>query len=724
LTPEQSPGVDTAVAEEAIWRLTRALAAAGTVIEVTRALTEEGPAAAGADWIDLAMSELGSAVGHLTYQPGAEPAMAARWAILGLNDPRPAIEAVRDGLPVLLGSLDEVAQRYPALLPDLRATGLVARAWIPLSTAAGPGMGAVGFGWREPQTFGAAQLRRLDLIAQLAGLALERARASRPASQPAGRVPEVLETMPHAFFSLDADLRITYVNAEGERLLRKAREDLVGRTLSEAFPEVGDSLFERQYRQALESGAPAVFEEYYAPFRSWFEVHAWPDRRGLNVYFSDVTERRDAEERAKAALRQAERANARLSFLASVSAELAGARTRAEVFERLTRAVVPAMADWCTLVVPEGDELVRVAAVHRQPALDQLAKRLVGTYPHSFTGPSPGVVVYRTARPMRLERLAQQIVADLDDSLASTTYGRTLQLLGDGPGLIVPVVSPGGVAAILTMVRSSGEPFSDADLATLEEVGRRVVGALEGADRVQNQRAVSGALQAAVLPKGLPSSERISLAAGYRAASEGSQVGGDWYDAFELLAGRIALVVGDVAGHGVEAASTMAQMRNALRAHLFASLGPWESLRRLSTLIARQEPEAFATVICAELDPIAGEVTWATAGHPAPILVRADAASAALPGEPAPPIGCLEQSSAEPLEHRFLLQPGDRLLMFTDGLVERRGVDLDIGLTHLMILAEQACRGVHAEAACEAIFRDMLTGPHEDDVCLLIADYH
>jgi serine phosphatase RsbU (regulator of sigma subunit) len=168
----------------------------------------------------------------------------------------------------------------------------------------------------------------------------------------------------------------------------------------------------------------------------------------------------------------------------------------------------------------------------------------------------------------------------------------------------------------------------------------------------------------------------------------------------------------------------MTQMRNALRAHLFDSLGPSESIAKLSSFVATQEPDAFATIICVEIDPLTGEGVWASAGHPAPILLSSDGTSLYLRGKPAPPIGSMDvRFSDRPIEHELVLRPGDRLVMFTDGLFERRGVDLDIGLTHLMITTEQTLGDADTASACESILRAMLTGAHDDDVCLLIADF-
>ncbi len=232
------------------------------------------------------------------------------------------------------------------------------------------------------------------------------------------------------------------------------------------------------------------------------------------------------------------------------------------------------------------------------------------------------------------------------------------------------------------------------------------------------------ALQAAALPSSLPSSENLRLAAGYRAASNGAQVGGDWYDAIALGSTRIVLSVGDVAGHGIAAAALAAKMRNSLRAHLFAGVGPLESLIQLNQLVATQEPDAMATIICVEIDTSTGAVAWASAGHPAPIVVSNNGTSAYLQGRPMPPIGSANDVPGDrQMEHRFTIRPGNRLILFTDGLIERRSIGLDIGLAHLMILAEQTRAVSDLKETCDAILGEMLPPSHGDDACLLIADF-
>ncbi len=530
-----------------------------------------------------------------------------------------------------------------------------------------------------------------------------------------------LETMPVAFFSLDQDDHITYVNAEVESVLGLSRADLIGRTLEEAFPGLTTGS-EEQYRQLVEEGSIA-FEEYYGPLGSWFEVHAWLDDGRVNVAFSNIDERRLFAEERQQALEEAERANARLQFLTDLSSLLAGVRSQAQVFERLVQAVVPSLADWCTIVVPRGDQLVRVAARHRVPALNTLAQRLVGTYPHPLDGPAPSIAAYHSAQPVRLSRLASEIGATLDTSIDSNSYGRTLHLLGDGPALIVPVVSRGDVAALLTLVRTAPRPFNDTEVSLAREAAARVAGSLEEARFVETQRQIAGALQVVGLPSELPEHRRLRLAAGYRAASEGGQVGGDWYDAFTLKDGRISLVVGDASGHGLQAASSMAQMRNALRAYAFRGMSPGETLGALSDLVDAQSPDDFATAVCLYLRPESGELTWASAGHPAPIVLGRTGSSY-LRGGTCPPIGWPHSPGAHSglCDKQLTLSRGDRLFLYTDGLVERRDVDVEIGVAQLMIVADET-RQQGPEEACETILDEMLGQAHQDDVCLLVADF-
>jgi chemotaxis family two-component system sensor kinase Cph1 len=169
------------------------------------------------------------------------------------------------------------------------------------------------------------------------------------------------------------------------------------------------------------------------------------------------------------------------------------------------------------------------------------------------------------------------------------------------------------------------------------------------------------------------------LSAHYEPAA-GGRVGGDWYDAFLLPDGRLAIALGDVAGHGVGTAGIMAQLRNALRAHLLEEADPASALTRLNSFASWLLPDAFATAIVACLDVNTGAATVACAGHPAPYVRRAGGSVTALAVSVSPPLGLTVPRAPS---SEFVLGLGDSVVLYSDGLVERRGEDIDVGLIRL-----------------------------------------
>jgi len=706
-----------------IWNFTAALAGAVTVDEVAEVVLCEAPGAVGGQFANMAVVDREDGLVRVVHRRSGEGGEwgGFRWSTYELGDAVPACEAIRTGELVAVKNAVEMSHRFPVMVSEVSATGVSARASVPIRSAVGTVLGAVGLGWIEPSEFSPAQKRRIDLVAHLSGLALERALAKGPLRHEA--LARSLQAMPSAFFSIERSAKVTFANAAGARLLGLRPEVIVGRPFFSFFS--GDARQELEYRcrRVVERREADVFDQRGLPGESWCEVTVWPDAYGFNISFRDVGDRRSMAEERTSALRQAVATNYRLRLLDSLSTALSRATTRADVLESLAATVVPAMGDWCTIVEPRQAGLVRTHALHKDPVLDPLAKRLVGAYTHAYDGPSPGVIVYKSGEPLRTDHLAQGVVADLDNSGPSAAYGRTLLILGDGPGLVYPVRCDGRIEAVLTIVRVGGAPFSDAEVTVIEDVERRVASALVDTRHLELQRATAGALQNAALPKMLPEFSRLRLAAEYRAASEGSPVGGDWYDAFELSSKKVALVVGDTAGHGLEAAAAMAQIRNELRAYLFGSVGPLAALCALDRLVAG-EPDVFATVVCVEVDLERATVRWASAGHPAPIVVGPEGRARYLDGSPLPLIGsgAATRPECRGREHSFSMSAGERMLLFTDGLFERRGVDLDLGLTHLLLLAEATHRTPADASTCQRIIEDMLPPWHEDDVCLLLAD--
>lgn len=196
--------------------------------------------------------------------------------------------------------------------------------------------------------------------------------------------------------------------------------------------------------------------------------------------------------------------------------------------------------------------------------------------------------------------------------------------------------------------------------------------------RARSELRLAGALQRSLLPE-LPQLPDWTLTASYEPA-EGGRIGGDWYDAFLMPDGRLATVLGDVAGHGVAAAGRMAQLRNALRAYLFDGLGPDEALAKLNRFTTRLLGGVFATAVVACIDLTTGEVEAVSAGHPIPFCIDPAAGPYAAPVTTSTPVGLTE---AVYRVSRFTLARGAALVLFSDGLIERRTEDNDVSRARL-----------------------------------------
>jgi serine phosphatase RsbU (regulator of sigma subunit) len=232
----------------------------------------------------------------------------------------------------------------------------------------------------------------------------------------------------------------------------------------------------------------------------------------------------------------------------------------------------------------------------------------------------------------------------------------------------------------------------------------------------QRERIAVDLLQRAALPVHLPELAGVVLAAHYQPARRQQPVGGDWYDAFSLGDDLLALVIADVAGDGPEAASTMLQVRNILRAVAAEHEDPGRVLARVDEVLHRvsDRDSPFATCCYVTLDARSGCVRWASAGHLPPVVRRAGAAAELLPQEPGPPLASLG-GRPFPVASTWL-QPGDQFLLYTDGLVERRGEVIDVGLRRLLRQVDAAPAGASADLVRH--LADSLDGPSDDTAIL------
>ncbi|GAA2267261.1 SpoIIE family protein phosphatase [Streptomyces amakusaensis] len=250
-----------------------------------------------------------------------------------------------------------------------------------------------------------------------------------------------------------------------------------------------------------------------------------------------------------------------------------------------------------------------------------------------------------------------------------------------------------------------------------------VTGHAESADRLRaserRQREMAVTLQRSLLPQELEQPDDLRIAATYQPGSEDAAVGGDWYDVITLGAGRTALVIGDVMGRGVRAAAVMGQLRTAVRAYARLDLPPHEVLQLLDGLAAEIDASQIATCVYAVHDPNEGRLVYASAGH-LPILVRDEDGTVRRAADPTgPPLGTggwLHSSGS------IALPPGSSAVLYTDGLVERRGEDIDEGVASL----ERALSGADGtpQVVCDRLIRSQgVTADHDDDVAVLVVQH-
>jgi serine phosphatase RsbU (regulator of sigma subunit) len=318
--------------------------------------------------------------------------------------------------------------------------------------------------------------------------------------------------------------------------------------------------------------------------------------------------------------------------------------------------------------------------------------------------------------------------AVLDEDLAEQPRAVTADDLGPAgrPGSViaVPLSARGTVLGVASFYRSrEAGPFHEDDLTLAEELAHRAAVCLDNARRYTREHALALALQRSLLPRALPALPAVEVAHRYLPAQEG--VGGDWFDVIPLSGARVALVVGDVVGHGIHAAATMGRLRTAVRNFSALDLPPEELLGHLDSLVDAMDQEEGelggigiigATCLYVIYDPVTRRCTMAGAGHPSPALVFPDG-TVHFPEVPSgPPLG-LGSTPFEAIE--LSLPEGCRIVLYTDGLIEDRGQDIDVGLARLATALTGRDRA--PEALCSAVLAELLPQRPRDDVALLVA---
>ena len=310
-------------------------------------------------------------------------------------------------------------------------------------------------------------------------------------------------------------------------------------------------------------------------------------------------------------------------------------------------------------------------------------------------------------------RIAQErvgiFIADVDHA---DILNPILRQKGIRSLLGVPLIVEGDVIGVLHVGSLRPRIFDLRDLAVLELAAARAAPAIERAkllNALEREHRNAVMLQRSLLPRRFGTVDGVTVAARYLPARD--EVGGDWYDMIELPGGQVGIVIGDVVGHGLAAATLMGQLRTALRAYALAGHGPGETLRLVDHFAVSLEEEAMASAALAVVDRERGVVKFASAGHLPPILLTADGQARAVEVPLAPPIGAFGFKTCP--EHDLPLGPGETMLLYTDGLIERRGVSIWTSIDTLVAAVEGL---QNPEDACLTVMDRLVPqrGPNDD----------
>ncbi|MGK5112325.1 SpoIIE family protein phosphatase [Geodermatophilus sp. CPCC 205506] len=523
----------------------------------------------------------------------------------------------------------------------------------------------------------------------------------------------VLASLPAALLALDPQERVAYANPEAVRLLGRPLPELLGRAVAEVFPADVGGTVSAACADAVATGRPVAVELALPGIgEGWFELHAWPAPAGPAVALIDVSPRRRAQQAADRARRDAERAGARMALLAAVTAELSGALDGESALGSLARLVVPALADGCIVTVIDREGRARdVGAWHTDPARHELLERYAQVRLDTLPEASP------VARALRSGTAAQESVAAILTLMPPGPARQLLQELGPESAVVLPLTAEERPVGVLTLYLDPGRSADADDVAAAAQVAAQAARAVDRVHRQSQQAQLAEALQRSLLTDP-PTIEGAEVAVRYVPAAEAARVGGDWYDAFLHPSGEPVVVIGDVAGHDTAAAAEMGQLRGLLRgiAH-YSGAGPAEVLHGLDAAMAQMHPGTLATAAIARLERGGTLLRWVSAGHPPPLVVDPDGTVTVLSDGLGDLLLGVDPTAAR-REFTVPLRPGATVLLYTDGLVERRDTGVDEGVARLREhLAELA--PLPLERLCDAVLARMVDGTPNDDVALV-----
>ncbi|MFI9586684.1 SpoIIE family protein phosphatase [Streptomyces sp. NPDC052236] len=515
-------------------------------------------------------------------------------------------------------------------------------------------------------------------------------------------VAEATDRLPRAILSIDRLGRVTYVNHSAETLFGHPRTALAGQVLWDVLPWLGHPAHEDYFRAALLSHEPVHFLARRG-VEDWLSVSLYPGHDGLSatVTPAEPTYTPGSVATPGAGLGSTADRAAALYRPVALAIALTEAVTARQVSAVVTDELLPAFGGRQLAIYLLKERHLYLAWETGFP--QGFLNRFDGV---ALDARLPGVETLTSGRPIFFESMEQLAAAypgiPMDAHVGARAF---LPLIASGR----PVGS-----CILGFDRPRG--FSPEERTVLTALAGLIAQALKRAQRYDTEAALARGLQDALLPHRLPVVPHIDTVARYLAGTQDMDIGGDWYDVIETGRG-LALVIGDVQGHGVSAAATMGQLRSAVRAFALSGHDPREVMSGTNRLLIDLDPGQFASCCYIALDPESGATQAVRAGHPQPLLRHPDGRTEVLDLPGGVVLG-VDGDADYPVTELWL-EPGAILALFTDGLVERAGVDIDLGIEQVRGALAEVGSSSLADTADRLIREAAPDRP--DDIVLLLA---
>ncbi|WP_458247197.1 SpoIIE family protein phosphatase [Streptomyces sp. MAI_2237] len=647
---------------------------------------------------------------------GAPVEFAAPWSTVPLASPAPVAEAVREERMVWVGSQQEMARSYPR-------TAMVLP--YPMSLAAAPVVGVRSWGclllmWSgtrpphmTPRERGniMSSCRRLARLLEEAAEQGARPRSGGPRAVPAGigrqyappelALADFVERLPGGSCALDLEGRFTYVSSSAADLLGRQPARLLGTQPWQSLRWLDDPVYEDHYRAAVISRKPVSFTACRPP-EQWLDIHLYPDESGISVRILPSHAR---EPSPSASGRSAVPARAgqlyQLTHLAAALTEVVGVQ---DVVDLVADQIMPAFGAQGLVLSTADAGRLRITG-HRGYA-DHTIERLDG-------------LPLDTAFTPAGQTLSSGIPAFFaDPEEMRRTHPDAPQVSGKQAWAFLPLIISGRPVGVCVLSYDHPHTFPAEERAVLTSLAGLIAQAFDRARLYDTKHELAHGLQQALLPRSLPTIDGLRVTARYLPATHGMDIGGDFYDLIRLGDTAAAAVIGDVQGHNVAAAALMGQVRTGVHAHAALGTPPDQVLHRANQLLTDLDPGLFTSCLYAHLDFGRRRVTLANAGHPPPILRLPDGETRPLQVPPGPLLG-IDPGAVFPVTEIPLLK-GMLLALYTDGLVEAPGVDLDDSIALLAHDLAEADVGDLELLLDTVLSRAGTNGQRLDDVALLV----